>query len=79
MNLLGDLRLLDEDTLSAVFLTQTRRAPGDQDQFTYSVSGTRSIPAPGVACLGALGLLAGSRRRRSMPIGASTVKRSVGV
>jgi hypothetical protein len=65
MNLLGDFRLLDEDTISAVFLTQTRRPPGSQDQFVYAISGTRSVPAPGAACLGAVYLLTGSRRRRS--------------
>jgi len=64
LNLMGDFRLLDENTISAVFLTQTRFPPGSQEQFTYSISGTRSIPAPGAMSLGALCLLVGSRRRR---------------
>lgn len=64
MNLLGDFRLLDEDTISAVFLTQTRRPPGSQDQFAYAIRGTRSVPAPSVAGLGVVILLTLSRCRR---------------
>ena len=63
-NLLGDLRFDGVDGFSATFLTQTRRAPGAQQQFVYTVSGTRAVPTPSGLGIAGLGLLAASRRRR---------------
>lgn len=64
MNLMGDFRLTGENTFEATFLTQTRRSPGQQDQFVHVVTATRAVPAPGVAAMcGVFGVLATRRRR----------------
>lgn len=63
-NLLGDLRFDGIDTFTGTFLTQTRRPPGRQDQFVYTITGSRSVPAPGgLGLLGAGCLILGRRRR----------------
>lgn len=63
-NLLGDIRFDGTDAFNATFLTQTRTAPGRQDQFVYTITGTRAVPAPGgLAVIASGGLVLGRRRR----------------
>lgn len=64
INLLGDLRFDGTDAFNATFLTQTRRPPGRQDPFVYTITGTRAVPAPGgLALFTVCGLVVGRRRR----------------
>ncbi|MBO6513268.1 MAG: hypothetical protein JJ974_04810 [Phycisphaerales bacterium] len=64
-NLLGDLRFDGLDAFNATFLTQTRRPPGAQQQFVYTVTGTRVVPAPsGLLISLSFAVLAVPRRRR---------------
>lgn len=62
-NLLGDFRMLGDDAFGATMLLQTRRAPGQQVQSVYRLSGSR-VPAPGgLGVVLALGVMGGRRRR----------------
>ncbi len=62
LNLMGDFRMDGLDAFEAVFLTQTRTQPGNQQQFVHVLSGAR-VPAPGVSLIGAMGVVMCRRRR----------------
>ncbi len=64
LNVMGDLRRTGADSFEAVFVLQTRNAPGPlQDQYVERYTAVR-VPAPtGVACVG-VGVALAARRRR---------------
>lgn len=74
-NLVGEVRVLDENTVTAALFFQTRAPIGRQEQSMRFIELTR-VPAPGTVGLLAAGLLPSVRRRRQNGATSSSLSRS---
>ena len=65
LNLLGDFRFsADTDTFAATFPTQTRNAPGQQQQTVFSITAARAVPEPSGVLLAIAGFSLVIARRK---------------